>query len=91
MAALYDGERYLIERYAVAVTPGLQLLDPKPLAREAMSALIAGATDAPSYKKEGLGALDNVEVELEKIKEEVRRTQKLQNQEFLKQNIQQPR
>jgi CHAT domain-containing protein len=88
MAALYDGERYLIERYAVAVTPGLQLLDPKPLAREAMSALIAGATDAPSYKKEGLGALDNVEVELEKIKEEVRRTQKLQNQEFLKQNIQ---
>jgi CHAT domain-containing protein len=88
MAALYDGKRYLIERYAVAVTPGLQLLDPKPLARETMTALIAGATDAPSYKKEGLGALNNVEVELEKIREQVHRTQKLQNQEFLKQNIQ---
>ena len=31
MAALHDGDGYLIERYATAVTPGLTLTDPKPL------------------------------------------------------------
>jgi hypothetical protein len=32
MAALYDGERFLVEHYAPAVVPGLSLVDPKPLA-----------------------------------------------------------
>lgn len=89
MAALYDGKRYLVERYATAVTSGLQLLDPKPLPREKMSAVIAGATDAPSFQKEGLAPLDNVEVELEKIGEQVRRSEKLKNREFLLEKIQQ--
>ncbi|BAY29254.1 hypothetical protein NIES2107_10950 [Nostoc carneum NIES-2107] len=88
MAALYDGQRYLVERYAVSVTPSLQLLEPKPLHREALSVLIAGATDAPSFKKEGLAALDNVAVELSGIQENIRRNQTLENQEFIKKNVQ---
>ena len=28
MAALHDGQRFLIEEYAVATTPGLSLTDP---------------------------------------------------------------
>ncbi|MCP6760153.1 MAG: CHAT domain-containing protein [Fischerella sp. CENA71] len=88
MAVLYDGQRYLVERYAVSVTPTLQLLEPKPLHREALSVLIAGATDAPSFKKEGLGAIDNVAVELGGIKENTQRNQTLENQEFIKKNLQ---
>jgi len=88
MAVLHDGQRYLVERYAVSVTPTLQLLEPKPLQREALSVLIAGATDAPSFKKEGLGAIDNVAVELEGIKENTQRNQTLENQEFIKKNVQ---
>lgn len=88
MAALYDGKQYLIERYALAVTPSLHLLDPKPLPRETLNALIAGATNAPSFREEGLGPLDNVAIELAGIREEVRRTQKLENQEFLRENVQ---
>ncbi|NEQ06787.1 MAG: CHAT domain-containing protein [Moorea sp. SIO4E2] len=90
VAALYDREKdkYLIERYAVAVTPGLQLVDPKPLPRQQLTALIAGATNAPSFKKEGLGPIDNVAFELTKIGEQVNRSQKLQNQEFIKENLQ---
>ncbi len=42
MAALYDGERFLIERYAVAVTPGLQLLGPRPMPRAGLAVLAAG-------------------------------------------------
>jgi tetratricopeptide (TPR) repeat protein len=39
MAALYDGKRYLIEKYAVAVTPGLQLLEPQSLLPEELNVL----------------------------------------------------
>ncbi len=88
MAVLHDGQRYLVERYAVSVTPTLQLLEPKPLQREALSVLSAGATDAPSFKKEGLGAIANVAVELEGIKENIQRNETLENQEFIKKNIQ---
>ena len=87
MAALHDGQRYLVERYAVALTPGLQLLDPKPLLREPLTALIAGATDAPSFQLEGLGPLDNVRIELLGIEQEVS-SQKLENQEFKQDQLQ---
>ncbi|HEY9604396.1 MAG TPA: CHAT domain-containing protein [Allocoleopsis sp.] len=88
MAALYDGKRYLVERYAIAVTSGLQLLDPKPLPRTNMNALLAGVTYAPSFEKEGFGALANVEVELKTIGEKVPHSQILENQEFLQENVQ---
>jgi tetratricopeptide (TPR) repeat protein len=34
MAALHDGQQFLIQRYAVASTPGLTLTDPRPLNRQ---------------------------------------------------------
>jgi CHAT domain-containing protein len=88
MAVLHDGQSYLVERYAVSVTPTLQLLEPKPLQSKAPSVLIAGAINAPSFKKEGLGAINNVAVELEGVKENTRHNQTLENQEFLKKNLQ---
>ncbi|MFH0726595.1 MAG: CHAT domain-containing protein [Pseudomonadota bacterium] len=42
IAALWDGNRFLVERYAVVTTPGLTLLDPDPLPRGEMSTLLAG-------------------------------------------------
>jgi CHAT domain-containing protein/cytochrome c556 len=48
MAALYDGEQYLIEKYAIALSVGLQLLDPKPLQRQELRALTAGLTQPPA-------------------------------------------
>ncbi|BAZ15786.1 hypothetical protein NIES4071_76580 [Calothrix sp. NIES-4071] len=88
MAVLYDGQRYLLERYAVSVTPTLQLLEAKPLQRSNISVLVAGASDAPSFKKEGLGAIDNVTLELAGIKKQVQRNQALENREFIKNNVQ---
>jgi CHAT domain-containing protein len=46
MAALQDGDRFLIEQYAVAVTPGLTLLAPRPIARTHVTALVAGLSEA---------------------------------------------
>ncbi|MGH8594362.1 MAG: CHAT domain-containing protein, partial [Gammaproteobacteria bacterium] len=39
MAALHDGERYLIERYALASTPSISLTDPQPIGRQGVQAL----------------------------------------------------
>ncbi|NEP01466.1 MAG: CHAT domain-containing protein [Symploca sp. SIO2E9] len=89
IASLYDGKHYLVERYAVALTPGLQLLDPKPITRETTRVLVAGATDAPSFQEEGLGPINNVEVELSGVVKQVEQSQTLENQDFLQENLKQ--
>lgn len=48
MAALYDGKQYLVEKYAIALSVGLQLLDPKPLVQQQLKALTAGLTQPPA-------------------------------------------
>ncbi|MDJ0593294.1 MAG: CHAT domain-containing protein [Pleurocapsa sp. MO_226.B13] len=87
MAALYDGKRYLIEKYAIAVTPGLQLLEPQSLLSEKLNVLLAGATDAPSFQAEGLSPIDNVELELAEVAQQINNHQKLVQQNFLQQNL----
>ncbi|MCL1474987.1 CHAT domain-containing protein [Argonema antarcticum] len=87
MAVLYNGEKYLLERYAIALAPGLQLIDPKPLTRERINALIGGAKDAPSFQKEKFGLIDNVETELNQISKEIPSRQ-LAEQKFNRTNIQ---
>ncbi len=77
MAALYDGQQYLVEKYGVALTPGLQLLAPKSLERGQLKALTAGLTEA----RPGFSALPNVAIEVEQIQSEVP-TKVLLNQEF---------
>ncbi len=64
MAALYDGQHYLIEKYGVAVTPGLQLLGPQQaLETNKFQALIGGLTEA----RDGFAALPGVAVESQQI------------------------
>ncbi len=84
MAVLHDGEKFLVEKYAIARTPGLQLLDPKPLVRGQLTALKAGLSEA----SQGFPPLENVERELEKIREQVS-GEVLLNKEFTTDAIQQ--
>jgi CHAT domain-containing protein len=63
MSALYDGERFMIERFAFATTPGLTLTDPQPLQRENAATLAVGLTEAV----QGFSALPNVGQELDNI------------------------
>jgi CHAT domain-containing protein len=46
LAALYDGQRFLIEKYALAITPSLTLTDPRPLQRSNLQVLAVGLADA---------------------------------------------
>lgn len=83
MAALYDGQQYLIQKYAIALTPGLQLLAPKSLSQQKIKALTAGITEA----RQGFSALSNVAQELNEIKSEVPTTVLL-NQKFTNETLQ---
>ena len=70
MNVLYDhqAQQYLIEQYAIALTPGLELLDPKPLARGDLNILAAGVSQALEVEEtEAFAELPNVETELQQI------------------------
>lgn len=77
MAALYDGQQYLIEKYAIALSPSLQLFTPKPLQSAQMKALVGGLEQA----RHGFARLPHVSQELKQIQSEVR-SQVLLNQQF---------
>lgn len=44
IATLNDGKQFLVERFALATVPGLTLLDPKPIPRTHLTALLAGVS-----------------------------------------------
>jgi len=44
MAALHDGKQYLVEKYAIATTPSLSLMDLTPFDRSQLRALALGVT-----------------------------------------------
>jgi CHAT domain-containing protein len=46
LAALHDGQRFLIEKYALAITPGVILTDPRPLTRANLQVLAVGTAEA---------------------------------------------
>src|SRR4029434_1561412 len=64
MAALHDGKQFLISKYAMAITPGLSLTDPRPIKREGAKMLAVGVTEAV----QGFSPLPNVAAELEALR-----------------------
>jgi len=79
MAVLHDGEKYLIEKYAIALTPGLQMLRSQGLQTRKLQALTAGLSAA----REGFSALENVEAEIQEINRKLP-AQSLLNEQFTK-------
>lgn len=65
MAALHDGEQFLIRKYALATTPGLNLTDPRPIQREKIQVLAAGLTESV----QGFPPLPHVSAELQALKD----------------------
>lgn len=84
MGVLYDGNKYLIEKYAIAVTPGLQLL--LPPSSQPINALAAGLSESHQVAKQNFNALNNVKTELENIKSTVK-SKTLLNTKFTETNL----
>ncbi|MBV6628292.1 MAG: CHAT domain-containing protein [Rivularia sp. (in: Bacteria)] len=77
MATLHDGEKYLIEKYNLALTPGLQLFAPRALENKDLKLLVAGLSES----RQGFTPLPGVKTEINQIKSEIS-SQVLFNQEF---------
>jgi CHAT domain-containing protein/uncharacterized protein HemY len=64
MSALHDGRQFLISKFAIATTPGMNLTDPHPLNRAKIRVLSSGLTDAT----QGFPPLPHVYLELQTIR-----------------------
>lgn len=84
MAALHDGKQYLAGKYAIALTPGLQLVNPKPIADVDLTALTAGISEIRKgfAAHEGFTPLSNVQFELNQIKQAGFSTRSFLNDKF---------
>lgn len=82
MAALHDGQQFLIEKYAVATTPSLSLTDDRPLERQNLRVLALGLTEAATVEGIGFPALKNVDKEIAGILSLIPASKELRNQDF---------
>jgi CHAT domain-containing protein/Tfp pilus assembly protein PilF len=82
MAALHDGKQFLVAKYATAITPGLNLTDPRPIQREKVKVLAVGVTEAV----QGFAPLPSVAGELEALRT-LFKTTTLVNEQFLVANL----
>jgi CHAT domain-containing protein len=82
MAALHDGQKYLIEKYAVAVTPGLTLMEPRAFKKENIGLVANGLSDGV----QGFAPLAYVSGEMSSLKKLYGGTE-LMNRQFVKTNI----
>ncbi|MDF2388329.1 CHAT domain-containing protein [Nostoc ellipsosporum NOK] len=88
IAALYDGQNYLIEKYSVALVPSLQLINPQQLEKQQIKVLAAGVSEQIKIQGEFFAALVNVPKELDQIKQTFPGSEKLLNQDFTAKTIQ---
>jgi len=89
LAVLDDGEKYLVEKYAIALSPGLKLLEPEPLVKKNQNILVAGVSEKLQVENRVFGSLANVPLELEEIKSQAPVSEELLNSEFNETNLKQ--
>ncbi len=78
ISVLHDGQQYLIEKYAIALSPGLQLIEPQAIAQQQLRALTAGLTEA----RGGFPPLKYVVDELNTVQSQVTETERLLDSDF---------
>ncbi|MUG98114.1 CHAT domain-containing protein [Scytonema sp. UIC 10036] len=88
MAMLYDGKEYLVQKYAIALTPGLQLLSPRLREQIELKVLQAAVSQHRQIEGRDFSQLTNVESELKQIQSQVAGSKQLLNQQFTKPNFQ---
>ncbi|NJN72658.1 MAG: CHAT domain-containing protein [Limnothrix sp. RL_2_0] len=81
MAALYDGEQYLIEKYSIAISPGLQLF-PQGINQQKLDVFAGGLSEA----RQGFESLPGLNKEIGLIAEQAK-SLVLLNQNFTYDNL----
>ncbi|MBD1933716.1 MULTISPECIES: CHAT domain-containing protein [Cyanophyceae] len=89
MAALHDGQEFLVQKYAIATTPGLRLTSPKPVDFQGLRTLALGLSEAATVDGEKFKPLENVTDELEQVTQLFPGSKKLLNEQFTRQSLEQ--
>jgi len=84
IAALHNGDHFLIEEFAIVTTPGLDMTDPRLLPRESPQVLLNGLSDSV----QNFSPLPSVPAELNKIKQLYEKSQILLNENYLFKTLQ---
>ncbi|MFK8184231.1 MAG: CHAT domain-containing protein [Phormidesmis sp.] len=85
MAALHDGQHYLIENYAIAATPALGLTAVPAIRKPVLKALAVGLSEATTTESgQRFAKLDSVPDELESVAEQLPNSTILLNRDFTK-------
>jgi CHAT domain-containing protein len=87
ISALWDGKQFLLQKYSVAVTPGLKLLGPKRFEQQTFKALLGGLTGSepstPAPSRQTFGALPYVKEEIQQLKAVIPQSTILVDQQFV--------
>lgn len=83
MAALYDGQQYLVQSYNVVLNLGLEVTPSTPLARQELRSLLGGLSES----REGFSPLAGVPTELKVIQSIVPTASKFVDPDFTQTNI----
>ena len=87
MAALHDGEKFLIEKYAIATTPSLNLTNPEVLNRDRLRALALGLTEASQIDGRRFAPLPNVEREINQVQDVLAESKGFIDREFTRDRL----
>ena len=86
MAALYDGNEYLISHYAIALAPKLELFQPSRRSRN-LNVFLGGIGESQTVNNETFPKIENLSSELEEIRKLVQARPPLLNAEFTETNL----
>ena len=89
MAALHDGEEFLVQKYAIATTPGLRLTPPKSLNFQNLRTLALGLTEAATVDGEEFKPLANVTDEVDRVVNLFPGSKKLLDEQFTPESLKQ--
>ena len=67
MSALHDGKQFLVQKYAIATTPSLNLIRPTASNRQELKALALGLSEPSQVDNKSFPPLPNVEAEIKQV------------------------
>lgn len=82
MAAFHDRRQFLIEKYAIAVSPGLTLMEPRAMDQTTATLMASGLSESV----QGFPALPAVVAEMKQLDERMK-TRTFMNRDFLKADV----
>lgn len=87
MAALYDGQQFLVEKYAIATTPSLQLINLKTFNSKESRALILGLTKSAQVDEQKFDALIYISSEIQEVQSQFPDNKLLLDEQFNQDNL----